>query len=162
MAESLYVFREPLKLTLFLTLWANAEFIALSNWSRTWRASWGVICWDCMSSSRLSWRLFLKVVFLYNWYAMALKEAIIFSSGFHWCPEGKCFCHAVAETGREPTATTSSAEETTVLCQFLLKSWTHFHRWGAFHLFSILLIKLHLQGSLSSLDFDFLNIPFFC
>lgn len=71
LSQNLYVFREPLKLTLFLTLCANAEFIALSNWSRTWRASWGVICWDCMSSSRLSWRLFPKVVFLYNWYAMA-------------------------------------------------------------------------------------------
>lgn len=35
-----------LKLTLFLTRCASAAFIALSNWSSTWRANWGVICCD--------------------------------------------------------------------------------------------------------------------
>ena len=78
LSQNLYIFREPLKLTRFLTLCANAAFTALSNWSRTWRASWGVICWDCISSSRLSWRLFPNVVFLYNWYAMAEEGEILF------------------------------------------------------------------------------------
>lgn len=34
-----------LKLTLLRTRLASAVLMALSNWRRTWRASWGVICW---------------------------------------------------------------------------------------------------------------------
>lgn len=34
-----------LKLTLLRIRLASAVLMALSNWRRTWRASWGVICW---------------------------------------------------------------------------------------------------------------------
>lgn len=36
-----------LKFTRLRTRLARAVLMALSNWSRTWRASWGVICWVC-------------------------------------------------------------------------------------------------------------------
>lgn len=74
--QNLYIFRKPLKLTLFLTLCAKAEFIALSNGSRTYRAGCGVISWDCVSSSRLSWRLFPTVVVLYNWYDLGGRNSL--------------------------------------------------------------------------------------
>lgn len=73
LSQNLYVFRDPweveteteaglddfflgggawentdgltLKLTLLRTRLASAVLMALSNWRRTWRASWGVICW---------------------------------------------------------------------------------------------------------------------
>ena len=48
----------------------RAVLMDLSNWMRTLRARAGLSIWCCISSSRLSWSVWPRVVFLYSWYDM--------------------------------------------------------------------------------------------
>ena len=76
-----------MKFSLVLTRVFRAVLMDLSNWMRTLRARAGLSIWCCISSSRLSWRVWPRVVFLYSWYDMVLLLVVVtVLVGYCWFP----------------------------------------------------------------------------